>query len=180
MIRGHTRSRALLSALVLASLLAVPPSVALGHGEEGEAAAEVPARTLVQQALALLTQQDDVLEAQEKLEGALESKDKEEVQIASVREALQAVEKDDKKEAVAHMNEALAPGESAEGGMPGEDPSVDDREAAETPEPAAGALEHAKEYEPERGTAEWVGFVIGVALIGLAGLGLFTTARSSG
>jgi len=173
--RGLAARCGLLAALGVLSVLALPAAGAFGHGEEGEAAAEIPARTLVQQALALLTQQDNATEAQEKLEAALQSKDQEGVQIASVRDALEAIEKDEHEEAVGHMNEALAPAEAAgEKQVAGEEGAGPE----ETTEPAPGALEHAEEFEPERGAAEWVGFGVGIALIGLAGVGLLARGRA--
>lgn len=183
-MRREITSRAgLLAGLGVLALLALPAPAAVAHGEEEEATAEIPARTLVQQALALLTQQDNAAEAQEKLEAALESEHQEDVQIASVREALEAIEKDDHETAIEHMNKALAPEEAAAEEDAAEEEMAgggaaheEEAEAGEEPEPAAGALEHAEEFEPARGTAEWIGLGVGVALIALAGIGL-TAAR---
>lgn len=164
------------TAAVAASLLAAGPAFA--HGDEGQALAEVPARTLVQQALGLLTQTEEPAEAMERLEAALDSQDTEGVDLASVRDALRALERGDHEEAIAHLNEALAPAE--EPAQPTGEPAGGHEEgpapAKQAPQPSEEALSHTEEFEPDRGTAEWVGVAVGVFLIAVA-LGLLATRR---
>ena len=160
----------LAAALAASVVLFAAPPAALAHGGEEEAAAEAPARTLVQQALALLTQADDPIEATEKLEAALQSEDREGVDIAAVREALAALENDDHELAVDHLNTALgaggAPEAPAEGAAPPDEgaPTGEEGEHEEGVEPAERAFQHAEELEPDQGTAEWVALVVGVVL----------------
>ena len=171
-------------------MLAALPAAASAHG--GEDLADQPARALVQQALGLLTQQDNVVEAQERLEAALESEDTKNVQLSSVREALAALEEGDTDAAVEHMNGALAPeempqteapppeqhdeaaeGGAAEGDAAHSDEGGDEGHAAVGSEPVAAALEdHANAVDPSRGGAEWIGFAIGIGLIGVGGAAL--------
>jgi hypothetical protein len=146
------------------ALALIPAAGALAHGEEEEALAAMPARTLAQQALGLLTQADQPLEAHERLEAALESEDRRRVLIPALREAMQALDRGDHDEAVAHINEALAPAE---------DPA---EPAEEAPDADVEALAHAEEFEPERGTQEWIGIGVGGVLIVVA-LGLLATRR---
>ncbi len=173
---------AALAVLMLAAL----PAAASAHGDED--LADQPARALVQQALGLLTQQDNVVEAQERLEAALESKDTENVDLASVRKALAALEEGDTDAAVEQMNAALAPeekpkpeappaeqhDEAAEGGAAeGDAAHGDDGHAAVGSEPGAAALEdHANAVEPDQGSAEWIGLAVGIGLIGVGGAAL--------
>ena len=169
---------AALAVLMLAAL----PAAASAHGDED--LADQPARALVQQALGLLTQQDNVVEAQERLEAALESKDTENVDLASVRKALAALEEGDTDAAVEQMNAALAPEQKPEpepkgekGGGAKAEPDEEAEHAAgeETmpPEPAEEALEdHANAVEPDQGSAEWIGLAVGIGLIGIGGAAL--------
>jgi len=165
-----------IAALVAAVLFALP-AVALAHG--GEDLTDQPARALTQQALGLLTQQDNVVEAQERLEAALESKDTENVDLSSVRKALAALEDGDKDLAVEEMNAALAPeqkpGDEQTGGAPAEPGGDADHagEAGMPPEPAEQAFEdHANAVEPDQGLAEWIGLAVGIGLIGVGGVAL--------
>jgi hypothetical protein len=162
------RRLGLAAALAASVVLFAAPPAALAHGGEEEAAAEAPARTLVQQALALLTQADNPTEATEKLEAALQSEDREGVDIAAVRKALAALENDDHELAVDHLNTALGAGEApeapAEGAAPDEAAPTGEKGEHEGAEPAEGAFEHAEELEPDQGTAEWVALVVGVVL----------------
>ena len=179
------RPPGLVITLVVFAVLLAAPAAALAHGEEGEAAAEVPSRSLVQQALALLTQADDPAEATEKLEAALESKDHEGVDTAAVGEALDALEMNDHELAIEHVNAALgaAPEEPAAGGGPAEaeDEAAHEEEmaAGEEPEVSEEALEHADEFEPDRGNAEWVALALGIAL-GAAALALLGAQGRAG
>ena len=167
---------AALAALGLASL----PVAASAHG--GEDLTEQPARALVQQALGLLTQQDNVVEAQERLEAALESEDTEKVDLSSVRKALAALEEGDKDMAVQQMNAALAPEQKSEpeaaekGGGATAEPDEEARRVGEEtmpPEPVDEAFEdHANAVEPDRGSAEWIGLAVGLGLIGVGGAAL--------
>lgn len=167
------------AALGALAVTLAPAAPALAHGEEAEAAAEVPARTLVQQALALQTQQENEIEAQEKLELALESEHQEDVDIAAVREALEAYENDDHELAIEHMNVALGAAEEPE--TVAEEPTGEE-EAAHEEDGAAEqvpeeALEHTAEFTPDRGSEEWIALAVGIAALALGGLGLLAARR---
>lgn len=174
---------ALLALLVALAMLVAAPS-ALAHGEEEEAAAETPARTLVQQALALLTQQENEAEAQEKLELALETEHQEDVDIGAVREALAALEKDDHELAEEHMNAALgaedAAAEEAPAGAQAEEQggAAHEEEGAAVEEVPEESLEHAPAFEPDRGSEEWIALVVGIAFV-IAALGLLSLRRAA-
>ncbi|HZA89294.1 MAG TPA: hypothetical protein VE401_03600 [Solirubrobacterales bacterium] len=181
--RLHLAPWALALLAALAMLVVAAPS-ALAHGEEEEAAAETPARTLVQQALALLTQQENDAEAQEKLELALETEHQEDVDIPVVREALAALEKDDHELAEEHMTAALAAEATAaaEEQPAGKEAAREQGAAHEgeevmvEEEAPEKALEHAPAFEPDRGAAEWIALGVGIGAILLA-LGLLAARR---
>jgi hypothetical protein len=183
-IRFDGRLLARVAALTLAAF-AVSSGVAAAHG--GEDLAEQPARALVQQALGLLTQQDDAAEAAERLEAATASANTKDVDIDAAEKALKALEAGDTEAAIARMNEALvdpekrdpsgppAGEEPATAPSPDEDPDADEHGAGEA---AEGSLENQTEaVEPDRSTEGWAGFAIGVGLIG-AGAGLLLRRRT--
>ena len=165
MSRHRPVSLAIVAVAAAASLL-LSAGPAGAHGEEEEALAQAPARTLVQQAIGLLEQAEEPAEAAERLEAALESEDGEGVALASVRDALAALERDDHEEAAEHLNEALAPAETPE--EPAEEHEEEGAVSAEAPPSSAEALSHTEEFEPGRGTEEWVGFAVGIVAIVLA------------
>lgn len=177
---------ALLGLLAALTVLLVAAPSALAHGEEEEAAAEIPARTLVQQGFALLTQQENEAEAQEKLELALKSEDQKDVDMAAVREALAALKQGDHELAEQHMNVALGAekepgaeeGTGAAGGQAGDEGGAahEGEEAAVAEEVPEEALEHAPAFEPGRGSEEWIALAVGVALV-IAALGVLSARR---
>lgn len=179
-----------LGLLAALSVLLLAAPAALGHGEEEEAAGEIPARTLVQQGLALLTQQDNETEAQEKLELALESEDQKNVDMAAAREALAALKQGDHELAEQHMNVALGAekepaaeeGTGAAGGQAVDEGGAAHEEggaAVEEEEVPEEALEHAPAFEPDRGPEEWIGLAAGAALL-VAALGMLAVRRFAG
>ena len=110
------------SFLVVIGLLAAAPAAAAHGDEEPEPAAQgamgedaaseaaQPARTLAQQALAVLTVRDQVGEARHRLEAALKSKHREDVDIDKLRAALIALDAGDSRGAANRLNEALGGG----------------------------------------------------------------------
>lgn len=182
MSRGRFAAPALILVAATA-LLGVSAGSAFAHGEEADALADTPARTLVQQALGLLTQAGDPVEAAERLEAALKSKDADGVDLARVRDALASLDDGDDRVAVAALNEALAP---AKGGDGAGAPSAPSGEAggnggsaagaSEAPAASEEALSHSEEFEPSRGSAEWAAFAVGLGAI-LAGLALLFHGR---
>lgn len=147
---------ALLGALALLML----PAGALAHGDESAgAAADVkelslqPARVLAQQALASLLINGDKTEAGIRLDAALESTDKSEIDVHVLRQATETLDGGDPEGAIPLLDRALSfpPGSS------GEDPLH-----------AAG-----REFRPAFGTAEVVGIVLGSILLLIGGLALW-------
>lgn len=162
------------------AVLALAPGSAFAHGGEEEALENTPARTLAQQALALLSQEGSAVEAHERVEAALESEDREGVDEAKLRETQRAFEAGDHELAARLLDEALADKGSAE---PSEEPAgAHDEMTEDGAQPSAGiepqpsSFEHAREFEPDRGTPEWVGFALGLLAIAVAAAGL-TRAR---
>lgn len=160
------------TAIALLALLAVlAPATALGHGEEeapdapaeagvaisGEEAedaemeelARQPARILAQQALAMLEVLGDDVEAGERLNAALESDDRDDVDVEVLAAAGRALERGDAGEAILLIDESLSRPLGADQGK---------------------ALHEAgREYRPATGAQEIVGIIAGGALL-LAGL----------
>lgn len=180
--RVAVHGRTALPALAIAIVLVALPQAALAHG--GEDLSETPARALLQQALGLLTQTDEPVEAAERLEAALESEDQERVQLRPAKKALVALEAGDTAGAAALVKEALEPPEDSKPAEPAsgtegsetkgkEAPMAEDEAGGEEPALTEEALEGTEELDPERGTEEWLGFGLGAALIaiGLAALG---------
>ena len=154
---------------VCVTLVGAPPAVATGGDEPGEMAealASAPARVLAQQALATLDVTGDVMEARERIDAALESKERDDVDVELLRAADEALDDGNSEEAVTLLNRALGggpvpTGEEHEGG------AVSDE-----------ALHNAgRAYEPNETAQEVVAFVAGLALLGVAALLLFGTPR---
>jgi hypothetical protein len=189
------RPAALVALTAVLALAAGLPAAAGAHGDES--LSDQPARALTQQALALLTQKGDSVEALERLEAAEESKDTDNVKLPAVREAADALKNGDTDAAVKHMNEALTAGEQSkqkqpEGGAGGPEGGAGgpDEHAAEQggespaagaePDAAGAALEdHANAVDPDRGAAEWTGFAVGIVLLGLGAAALLPRRRSA-
>lgn len=156
--------RAATAAVVILGLLA--PTAAIAHGGEEEALEKTPARALTQQALALLAQKGDAPEAHERIAAALQSKDTDGVDLPKLKEVQAAFDRGDHDAAKRLIAEALA------GPTRAEDDQVAD-EAGHGDEPEGGvpegqerrALDHSPEFDPDRGTAEWVALAGGLALI---------------
>ena len=164
--------RAVLAGLVALVALAVSAGPALAHGDAADVAAKTPSRTLVQQALALMTQQDNPAEAKERLEAALISKKRDGVQMSAVRDALDALEAGDSQAAIRHMRTALQAKE------PKQPEATEEQHAAdEGLKESEVALGHEAELDPGRGTAEWIALVVGI-LLGLGALGLLARRHS--
>lgn len=152
---------------------------AFGHGGEDEALEKTPARALAQQALAFLSQENKAVEAHERIEAALKSKDRKGVDIASLRRTQAAFDRGDHPAATRLIAEALAPAK-------GEGPIEDEGAMDDGHEEEAGtsvsvdvnpaALEHSPEFEPDRGTAEWIGAALGAAAV-LLGVALLLRHR---
>ena len=159
--------RAAVAAALLRALVA--PGAVLAHGGEEGALEKTPARALTQQALALLAQEGKAEEAHERIEAALESGDKARVDVAKLKEVQAAFGRGDHGAAKRLIAAALA-------GPPRADDAEMADEAAHEDEPKDGvpegqerrALEHALEFEPERGSTEWIALATGLALVGTA------------
>ena len=163
--------RVLAGILVLA--LATAP-LALAHGGEEEALEKTPARALAQQALALLSQKNKAVEAHERIEAALKSKDREGVDLALLRRTQAAFERGDHPAATKLINDALTPKaepraeEGGEGGKAMGDHGDEGESVAPGPEIAPEALDHAPEFDPGRSAADDIAALIGLGLIAAA------------
>lgn len=161
--------------LLLALLVPAPASWAHGDEEEAEPAAgsgvtaeeaemqdlvRQPARVLAQQALAMLEVTGDDVEAGERVEAALESDDSDDVDVATLEEAAEALEAGDHEAAVPLLDAALSRPLGAESGK---------------------ALHEAgRDFEPGTGVQSVVAIVAGAALLGLGVLALAPWRRSHG
>lgn len=159
MSRGRTPP-ALVALLVLV-LLGGAPARALAHGEEEETAggqAEVralsaqPARILAQQAIAELQVRGDTSEAAMRLDAALESKDKSDIDVRLLRAGTEKLDGGDPEGAVPLLDEALSRPLGARSGK---------------------ALHEAgREFQPATGTQEIVGIAAGALLLALGLVGV--------
>ena len=144
-----------------------PPQGAMGEATSGEEAALAaqPARALAQQALALLTIRDAAGEANHRLEAALKSKHREDVDVNKLRAAMSALEASDAQAAADRLNEALGGG-----------PAPADEELAG---PSDEALHNAgEEFEPANDGQE-VAAGIAAILALAAGAALLVRHRRS-
>ena len=132
------------------SLLAPASAGAHGGGEEAEAMAMQPARTLAQQALAELRIRNDVKGAAERLDAALESKDRGSIDMAALRTAMETVDNGDPKAAIPLLDQALSRPLGASGGK--------------------ALHESGREFQPATGAQEVVGIVAGAVLVALGTL----------
>lgn len=162
------RTRAIAVALCL-TLGGAPPALATGGDEPGEMAealSSAPARVLAQQALATLDVTGDVKEARERIDAALESKERDDVDVGLLRAADEALDGGNSEEAVTLLNSALGGGPVPTGGET-EGGAVSDE-----------ALHNAgRAYEPNETAQEVVAFVAGLALLAVAALLLFGAPR---
>ena len=146
--------------LVLAGLLGTPPGIALAHGGggmESEAMAMQPARTLAQQALAELRVRGDVEQAAKRLDAALDSKDKRDIDIAELRNAMETVDKGHPDAAIPMLDQALSRPLGAASGQ--------------------ALHESGREFEPATGAQEIVGIAVGAALLAIGALLLLRDRR---
>lgn len=154
---------------VCLSSVAAAPALATGGdapGEMQEALASAPARVLAQQALATLDVTGDVMKARERIDAALVSKDRADVDVALLRAADEALDGGDREQAVALLNRSL-------GGGPAPADDAADGDAL-----SDQALHNAgRAYEPNETAQEIVAFVSGLALLAVAALLLLATRR---
>ena len=132
------------------------------EAEEAALAAQ-PARVLAQQALALLTVRNAVEEAVHRVEAALKSKQREDVDVDKLRAAMTALEAGDSRAAASSINEALGGG-----------PAPADEELAG---PSDEALHNAgEEFEPANNGQEVVGGIAAIIAL-VAGAALLMRHR---
>lgn len=164
------------TAAVLLALLA--PAAVLAHGGEEGALEKTPARALAQQALALLAQEGKATEAHERIEAALESKDKSRVDVAKLKEVKASFDRGDHDAAKRLIADALAGPPRPEDAEMGDEAAHDDEPKAGVPEgQERRALDHALEFEPERGSAEWIALAGGLVLLATAAALLLAARR---
>ncbi len=156
---SRARNPAALVALV-ALLLAATPARVLAHGgEEGEVKelSAQPARILAQQAIAELKVRGDEEEAAMRLDAALESKDKSDIDVRLLRAGTETLDGGDATGAVPLLDEALSRPLGARSGK---------------------ALHEAgREFEPATGAQEIVGIAAGSLLLALGLVGLAAGRR---
>lgn len=158
-----------LGALAVCFVAALAPvALATGGDEEMEEAAlkAQPARTLTQQALAILDVRNDAEEARMRIDAALESEDQDDVDLALVKQADEALDGGDSSRAADLLNRALGGGP-----LP-----VEDEEQA----PSGEALHNAgKAFEPNSTGQELAAAITGLVLAALGGLLLLRHRRST-
>lgn len=133
------------------SLLA--PALASAHGAGGEDAKSLamqPARILAQQALAELRVRNDVKDAAERLDAALESNDKSGVDVAVLRSAMETLDRGDSEAAIPMLDEALSRPLGASSGK--------------------ALHESGREFRPATGAQEIVAIATGATLLALGTL----------
>ena len=159
MRRGRTPA-ALVALLAL--LLAGAPARAPAHGDKEETAgvkalSMQPARILAQQAIAELKVRGDKREAAMRLDAALESKDKSDIDVKLLRAGTERLDGGDPEGAVPLLDEALSRPLGAKSGK---------------------ALHEAgREFEPATGAQEIVGIVAGALLLALGLVGIAAGRR---
>lgn len=170
--------RLVLGFTVVLSTFLLCAGVALGHGKKDEALEKTPARALAQQALAFLSQENKAVEAHERIEAALKSKDREGVDIAVLRRTQAAFDRGDHAAATRLISQALAPVE--EEGAQGEGAMGDGHEeeagSSGSVDVNPAAFDHTPEFESDRGSAEWIGAALGAAAV-LLGAALLLRPR---
>ena len=153
-----------LSALLLALAAALAVSaVASAHGgaesEEAAALAKQPARILAQQAIALVRLRGDSEEAGMRLDAAVESKDKTDIDAALLEQAMKTLDDGDPAGAIAILDAALSRPLGSDAGK---------------------ALHEAgREFRPAAGAQEIIAIVAGVAALLLGALALLAGRRRS-
>ena len=147
--------------LVVLVVLALPV-VALADGGDVEmedaALKAQPARTLAQQALAVLDVKQDEEDARMRIDAALETDDREDVDLRLLAQADEALDGGDRERAVGLLNRALGGGPlPVEGG--------------ETLAPSGDALHNAgRAFEPNSTDQETVAAIAGAALLVAGGV----------
>ena len=155
---GRFRAHALAAAL--AAVLALPGTALAngGGGEEMEALELQTARVLAQQAIAILRVRADQEEASMRVDAALESDDQDDVDLAFLEQADEAIDSGDLDGGVLLLDQALSRPLGAESG----------KELH-----ASG-----REFTPAFGAQEVVAIVAGAALLGLGVLALAPWRRA--
>lgn len=143
------RVRVLVLGGALAAVVATPgAALADGGGDEEMEALELqPARVLAQQAIAVLRVRGDQEDASMRVDAALESDDQEDVDVALLERADEAVDSGDIDGAVLLLDQALSRPLGAEGGKE--------------------LHESGREFTPAFGAQEVVGIVAGAILLAL-------------
>ncbi len=158
------RPRILIVAVCAAFGLALLGSpAALAHGgeeEEVEQLAIQPARVLAQQALAEMLIRDEVGEAAVRLDAALESEDKGDIDASELRQATETLDGGDPQAAISLLDQALSRPLGADTGK--------------------ALHESGREFQPGTGAQELVGISVGAALLLLGGLLLWRGGRTTG
>jgi LPXTG-motif cell wall-anchored protein len=154
--------RGLLSAAFAALVYVALPVPVLAHGGEEmevKALAQQPARTLAQQAIAELRVLGDKKEAAVRLDAALESKDKSDIDVSKLREGTEQLDSGHPQAAISLLDEALSLPLGAK----------------------SGKVKHeaGREFQPATGAQEVVGIVAGAALL-LLGAFLLLARRRRG
>lgn len=146
----------------LAAGLAAPGAALAngGGGEEMEALELQPARVLAQQAIAVLRVRGDQEEASMRVDAALESDDRADVDVALLERADEAVDSGDIDGAVALLDRALSRPLGAESGQE--------------------LHESGREFTPAFGAQELAAIVAGAILLALGLLMIRRTAQAPG
>jgi hypothetical protein len=139
------------TAVALLMALALP-AAGWAHGEEesmeSEALADQPARTLAQQAISELRVRHDMEEAAMRLDAAVESKDKADIDPPLLNQAMETLDAGNEAEAISLLDRALSEPLGEQSGV--------------------ALHESGREFQPGTDTQEVVAIILGAAALLLA------------
>ena len=161
MIR-RTQLMGLISRICVVALLALPATATAHGAEAGGKASELamqPARVLAQQALSLLRVRNDVKEAALRLDAALESKDKSDIDVARLRAATEALDSGRPEAAIPLLDQALSRPLGSDAGK--------------------ALHESGREFKPGTDAQEVVAIILGTVLILIGAAGLIRSRANA-
>ncbi len=154
------------------------PATALANG--GIDLSKQPSRALAQQAIGLVNEAGDFHEAKERVDAAIKSKDRKDINLAELRKASKALSDQDKSKAIHFLDAALTKTEPAAKKRKAKQEKDADHEERGDEEGdgqghqvSKGALhKEGRQFKPLRTTEDTVGAIVGgvLVLLGFGGL----------